>query len=476
MNTGIAKAAIVAGVVVMTGAVVYFAFSHPGYFTSQTYLGGLVFLEFLAGAVWLYRKVFFPLVIVTFLLAGVDLPLGSVWTMARWVVLAAGAMVGTTIMLRERRHSFGTFHVLALFCVLASLTSAAVSRYTMVSSLKVLSLFLLFLYASTGARLAVANRESRFFTGLLAGCEIFVAAIAAFYLIGRDVMGNPNSLGAVMGVAAAPILLWGILLKQERFSYRRRLFLFAIAMYLAFGSHARAGILAALISCTLLCLVMRKFALLTQGVGIMVILIAAMAIFQPEVFSASVTSFTSTIVYKGKNPTEGLLGSRKSPWQDTVDAIHEHFWFGSGFGTSDNGQDPTDNLGSFASSSVTSTEHGSSYLEIVAWTGMLGVLPFLLLLGFLLKKIFETLVWMVKTANPSHPAVPLAMFIIAALIHAAFEDWLFAPGYYLCAFFWSIAFIFIDQVRTLPATSPRVMFVGSPAAMRRDMGAIAPSQ
>lgn len=476
MNKGIVKAAILAGIVVVTGAVVYFAYSRPGYFTSQTYLGGLVFLEFLAAAVWLYRRVFFPLVIVTFLLAGVDLPVGSVWTMARWLVLALGAMVGTTIMLRERRYSFGMFHVLAFFAVLAALMSAAVSRYATLSTLKVLSLFLLFVYAATGARLAAANRESPFFTGLLAGCEIFVAAIAAFYLLGREVMGNPNSLGAVMGVAAAPLLLWGILLKQERFSYRRRLFLLAIAMYLTFASHARAGILAALVSCALLCVVMRKFALLAQGVGIMVVLIAAAAIFQPEVFSATVSSFTSTIVYKGKNPTEGLLGSRKSPWQDTEDAIHEHFWFGTGFGTSDNGQDPTDNLGKFASSSTTSTEHGSSYLEIIAWTGMLGVLPFLLLLGLLSKKVFETVIWMVKTANPSHPAVPLAIFLIAALVHAAFEDWLFAPGYYLCAFFWSIAFIFIDQVKALPVANPRAAFVRHPAAMPQDLGAIAPSR
>ena len=475
MNQGLVKAAIVAGIVVLTGAVVYFAYSHPGYFTSQTYLGGLLFLELMAGAVWLYRRVFFPLVIVTFLLAGVDLPLGSIWTMGRWVVLALGAMVGTTIMLRERRYSFGLFHVLAFFSVLAALMSAAVSRYTVVSSLKVLSLFLLFVYAATGARLAVANREGRFFSGLLSGCEIFVAAIAVLYLLGREVMGNPNSLGAVMGVAAAPLLLWGVLLKQERFSYRRRVFLFAIAMYLTFVSHARAGIFAALISCTLLCVVMRKFSLLAQGVGIMLVLITVTAIFQPEVFSASVASFTSTIVYKGKNPTEGLLGSRESPWQDTVDTIHEHFWFGTGFGTSDNGQDPTDNLGKFASSSTTSTEHGSSYLEIVAGPECL-------------EYCRSCCSWISceedirdggldgKTANPSHPAVPLAIFMIAALLHAAFEDWLFAPGYYLCAFYWSIAFIFVDQVAALPVANPRAIAIRHATAMPRDLGAIAPSR
>jgi hypothetical protein len=100
----------------------------------------------------------------------------------------------------------------------------------------------------------------------------------------------------------------------------------------------------------------------------------------------------------------------------------------------------------------------------------------LLLLGFLAKKIFETVVWMVKTANPSHPVVPLAIFMLAALLHAAFEDWLFAPGYYLCAFYWSLAFIFVDQVRALPVANPRAIAIRHATAMPRDLGAIAPSR
>ena len=105
---------------------------------------------------------------------------------------------------------------LALFAVLAALVSAAVSRYTSLSFSKVLSLFLLFIVRgdwSDGSR--SAGRENRFFSGLLTGCEVFVAAIAATYFVGMEVMGNPNSLGAVMGVAAAPILLWGTLLEQQ---------------------------------------------------------------------------------------------------------------------------------------------------------------------------------------------------------------------------------------------------------------------
>ena len=84
-NRGL-KVGIVAAAVVGAALLAYFASTRPGFFSSTTYLGGLLGLELLAAAVWLYRRAFFAIVIVTFLLAGVDLPVGGVWTMARWTI------------------------------------------------------------------------------------------------------------------------------------------------------------------------------------------------------------------------------------------------------------------------------------------------------------------------------------------------------------------------------------------------------
>ena len=47
--------------------------------------------------------------------------------------------------------------------------------------------------------------------------------------------------------------------------------------------------------------------------------------------------------------------------------------------------------------------------------------------------------------NPAQAAVPLAMLMVAGLVHAGLEDWIFAPGYYLCVFYWAMAFIFVDR-------------------------------
>lgn len=432
------------------------AFSRPGYFISQTYLGGLLLLEFMAVAVWLYRRIFFLLLIVTFLLAGVDLPVGSIWEMARWMVLGLGALVGFTIVLKERQFRFTTFHALAAFAVLAAGVSAAVSKYGFVSGLKALSLALLFIYAATGARLAVNGRENQFFRGLLIGCEIFTVISALFYFAGIEAMGNPNSLGAVMGVVVAPVLLWGTLLQQQPIAYRRRMLLYALAMYLTFASHARAGMLAAFVSCGLLCVALRRYRLLACGIGMIAIVAAASAIIQPDAFSHTLSSLTSTLVFKGRDAEKGILSSRTSPWQDTVDSIHKHFWFGTGFGTSDTTWNTQVNVSRFSTVSATSAEHGSSFLAIVAWVGMLGIFPFALLLGSLLGKIVQTIAWMWRFGNPAHAAIPLALIMVAGMAHAFFEDWLFAPGYYLCVFYWSMAFVLVDQVRCLSRSESRL--------------------
>jgi O-antigen ligase len=184
----------------------------------------------------------------------------------------------------------------------------------------------------------------------------------------------------------------------------------------------------------------------------------------------------SSIVYKGRDPSQGLLASRQSPWQDAIDSIRAHTWFGTGFGTADNGQDATDNIAKFSSTASTSAEHGSSYLAITTWVGLVGVLPFAWLLLMLLRKTIHTVAWMSRSGNPSHPAVPLAIVILAGMIHAGFEDWMFAPGYYLCVFYWSLAFVLVDYAPSpVSAYSPLASLRAARTAPH-SLGAVAPTR
>jgi O-antigen ligase len=467
MTERIPKVVLVSAAFMPPVVLMYLAYSRPGYFTSQTYLGGLILIELLVLAVSLYRRFFFPVVMIAFLLAGVDLPVGAFWTSARWAFLAVGAVVGMFIMLKDRVYHFGLFHSVATFVVLTSVISAAVSNYPGVALLKVLSLFLLFLYAMTGARIAVRGRENRFFAGLLLGCEIFVGIIGLLSFAGVEAMGNPNSLGEVMSIAGAPILLWGALLGGKPSVSRRRWVLYLLCLYLTFHSHARAGMAAAFVSSGVLCLALRRNKLIVQGLAAILILVAAGAIFRPEAFSSTIDS----ILYKGSGQERGLLSSRETPWNTAVENIRDHPWFGTGLGTTAKGGDTNEEQGKFASNSTANAENGSSYLAIASGVGVMGTLPVLILLLLILGKVLRTVFWMRASGSAIHPAIPIAMVMVAGIIHATFEDWMFAPGNYMCVFFWSLAFILADVAPSTPVPA----FAERSRAVPRGLSGVAPS-
>src|SRR5208283_5043635 len=120
--------------------------------------------------------------------------------------------------------------------------------------------------------------------------------------------------------------------------------------------------------------------------------------------------------------------------------------FGTGYGTSPTGEDPGFDYGVVASSTQTLREHGSSYMTIAEWVGLLGGLPFVALLAVTASNVWRVCAWMQRTADPRHYSIPLAMVVLAGLVHAAFEDWLFAVGYYVCVYFWIFAFLLADLV------------------------------
>ncbi len=427
----------------------------PGYFSDLNYLGGLLLLEVVLAAVWHYEKWFFLILMLTFLWAGTSLPLSGVGSAVRWVFLVVGSAVGLIKWTerREKQH-FSALHLTALLCVLSAAVSSMVSTRTQLSLLKTSSLLLLYIYTSFGARVAVADRQTAFFKGLLKVCEI-VSFVAGFlYLFAHfEIFGNPNSLGAVMGVIVVPVLFWGVLIDESGYAKHRRIVALCLASYLLYASISRAAILGCGAAVTVMCIAARRQHLLVKLAFLVVLFGAAVAVIQPAHFDALVTSLSEDLLYKGK-PEEGLFGSRKSPWQDTVDVIKESPWFGSGFGT-DALQNRAAQSGSiFRTLSGTAREHGNSYLALLQYVGLLGVVPFAVLIILVLHMIYKVSSWLRKTGNPNHFAVPLAFICLSGLIHAFFEDWLFAVGYYLNVFFWTSAFLLWDLRPKLPKESP----------------------
>jgi len=262
----------------------------------------------------------------------------------------------------------------------------------------------------------------------------------------------------VMGVAAAPVLLWGILVSERPTARWRRTFAFALALLLLFSSYARAGIAGAAVSCILVCIALRRYRLLLKGVGIALFLAALVGALAPLHQQPS-ESLTSDFVYKGRRE-DGILASRRPIWDETVSSIQEHAWLGSGFGTSPTSSEVVQRPESFESFREATREHGNSYLAITEWVGLVGDVPFFVLVTLTAVNVGRALAKIRRTGNILAPEIPLAGVLAAGLVHAAFEDWLFAPGYYLCVFFWTLAFIMVD---VLAAPAPSVASAGQSA-------------
>ena len=135
-------------------------------------------------------------------------------------------------------------------------------------------------------------------------------------------------------------------------------------------------------------------------------------------------------------------------------AARPKLWFGSGFGT-DTVDAPASWDSNFRTLEQSNREHGNSYLALVQYVGLAGVIPFAVLLSLVVGLIVRTCRWIGRSADPRNYALPLVLVCIAGLVHAIFEDWLFAVGYYLTVFFWTLVFLLYD-LQPQPAEDPVV--------------------
>jgi O-antigen ligase len=448
---------IVVGSVLILLALILFV--QPQYLADPQILGAVIVAQVLLLSLCKYKESFFVVLMAAFLWAGINLPLGGSWLQGRWIVLAAGGLVGLAIYMRDGNHRFSLIHLLAFSCVLSAVVSASVSAYPQEALLKALSLFLLFLYGVTGARLAVPLLEpERFFRKLLLGCEVITYITAlAYFLLRWPFFGNPNSLGAVMGIVVVPVIVWGFLSAESVMTKRRLGFALCVAITLLMSSYARAGIVGAMISCFLVCIALRQYRLIVGGIAALIAIAVLTFMFAPRptgmVEDAHSESISSLFLYKGK-PGEDLMGSRRGPWDQTVAVIKDHPWFGSGFGTS-----VTERSAAYFEltrrrfvDSRMVREHGNSYLAIAEWSGLIGVLPFYLLIGTTASSAKTALVRLRRDGNILSPTVPAAAILVAGLIDAGFEDWLFAVGYYVTVFVWAMAFILSDLLHSSVVT------------------------
>jgi O-antigen ligase len=426
--------------------IAYLLHFHLQSFGDVSLLGAIVGVEIVVAALWKYDQRFFALLMTTFLAAGMFVPIHGAASVGRWVVLIVGALAGTVIWIRSPRGPFRTIHLMALFCVFTAFISATVSSFIHMASLKALSLGLLFLYCAAGVRLALLQREDRFFHGMLLGCEIATFTTCLLYFgMGMPIWGNPNSLGAVMSIGVFPFLLWGWLVSDAPVMKIRRLLALFCCSYLIRFSLSRAAMVTVTLVTFVFCLALRRYKLLLKIAAIVMFVVALGGMLAPESLNIQLVELKDAFLYKG-HKEEGIFGSRAGPWSRSFASIKEHPWFGTGYGTSPTGEDPGLYLGSIASTSETEREHGSSYITVAEWVGLVGVLPFIALIAVTASQVWRVCILMRRTAEVRYYSIPLAMVVLSGFVHASFEDWLFAVGSYLSVFFWVCAFLLSDML------------------------------
>jgi O-antigen ligase len=133
-------------------------------------------------------------------------------------------------------------------------------------------------------------------------------------------------------------------------------------------------------------------------------------------------------------------------------------------------------FGRFASSAETEREHGSSYMTIAEWVGLLGVVPFVALLAVIVSNVWRVCAWMRRTSDPRHYSIPFAMVVLSGLVHGLFEDSLFAVGSYVSVYFWVFAFLLADLIPVAVVVPVAGVVSRAPRPSPASFGAVVPNR
>src|SRR5208282_5058451 len=117
------------GIILGFAVALFFTYRHLHYFGNISFLGGVLLLEVIVACLWKYEQRFFVLLMITFVWAGMNVPLQGAWTVGRWVVLVAGTVVGFVLWTKSPRASSSSLDLIAFFCVCAAFASAGVSTF-----------------------------------------------------------------------------------------------------------------------------------------------------------------------------------------------------------------------------------------------------------------------------------------------------------------------------------------------------------
>ena len=271
---------------------------------------------------------------------------------------------------------------------------------------------------------------------------VLFTALSLVLVPGRAIQGgllsgytqNANYLGAMI-VWTIPWVLMELFLRRNR---PVNTCLLVAACLFVFVTHSRASFLA---GCTLFAFVfakhLRRHALITL-LALAIVIVFAIA-------SPTIISEGHAIVYKDTTGTQtDAFESRRGPWIDSWEGAKAGGFAGIGFGISNGlSSNWSGELGSLGFV----REKGNSQLAIVEELGLVGLLLYVALLLALylgMRRLY--------LAGPRVPrrlmVYRLAVgFLLATMVHSAFEAWFTSPGADDTAGFWVIMGVSLGWLR-----------------------------
>jgi hypothetical protein len=81
-----------------------------------------------------------------------------------------------------------------------------------------------------------------------------------------------------------------------------------------------------------------------------------------------------------------------------------------------------------------------------------------------------------RTGDPRHYSIPLAMVVLAGLVHGFFEDSLFAVGSYVSVYFWVFVFLLADLIPVAAVVPVASVLSRSPRPLPASFGAVVPNR
>ena len=241
-----------------------------------------------------------------------------------------------------------------------------------------------------------------------------------------------NMFGALMGMSF-PFFLW----RTYRAFANKKIYLFwfflTVSCFLFLMlSFSRSSILFFL--CTFLFFLMsidinKKF----QLFFVVIIMALGISIIFPTYINVLADAMV-THIYKS-NTTNSLFLSRKTNWQESLEAAQEGGWTGLGYGVSF-GQTNFELTEGFKSY-LYGREKGNSQLGIIEETGKIGLIFYLFLLCGMEAKLFKLFI-NAQNADQRVLIGILAGTFHGMIIHSLFEAWWNSPGSPESIYFWTL--------------------------------------